>query len=399
MWVIRQFTARSFRSDWRSYFLIGCVIVLALLLAGASWSAWRSSVERSAAEQRQDHTLQVLIETDRLRSAALQQIRGGRGYLLTGRQMFLRPHISGKRQAEMAHARLANLLADNPQQVLRVKALGTDLAHLRLVVDSMVARASEGRQADALQLMRSGSDRDAIEAIMRTLDALQASERAELAQRTATAKQRAIANERYQYLLAAIGLLLLALSIVTTIYVRRALERERLARRELQHFAMTDALTALPNRRSFMKELDRAIERAQAKPDRTLSLAIFDIDHFKRINDRFGHPAGDAVIKDVGKRAKQALRKRDLVGRIGGEEFGVILPNANLAAATAICERLRQAIAGNPVVREDAIIAFTASIGIAEFQAGDEADHLLTRADVALYDAKTGGRNQVRTGI
>ena len=399
MWVIRQFTARSFRSDWRSYFLIGCVIVLALLLAGASWSAWRSSVERSAAEQRQDHTLQVLIETDRLRSAALQQIRGGRGYLLTGRQMFLRPHTSGKRQAEMAHARLASLLADNPQQVLRVKALGTDLAHLRLVVDSMVARASEGRQADALQLMRSGSDRDAIEAIMRTLDALQASERAELAQRTATAKQRAIANERYQYLLAAIGLLLLALSIVTTIYVRRALERERLARRELQHFAMTDALTALPNRRSFMKELDRAIERAQAKPDRTLSLAIFDIDHFKRINDRFGHPAGDAVIKDVGKRAKQALRKRDLVGRIGGEEFGVILPNANLAAATAICERLRQAIAGNPVVREDAIIAFTASIGIAEFQAGDEADHLLTRADVALYDAKTGGRNQVRTGI
>ena len=399
MWVIRQFTARSFRSDWRSYFLIGCVIVLALLLAGASWSAWRSSVERSAAEQRQDHTLQVLIETDRLRSAALQQIRGGRGYLLTGRQMFLRPHISGKRQAEMAHARLTSLLADNPQQVLRVKALGTDLAHLRLVVDLMVARASEGRQADALQLMRSGSDRDAIEAIMRTLDALQASERAELAQRTATAKQRAIANERYQYLLAAIGLLLLALSIVTTIYVRRALERERLARRELQHFAMTDALTALPNRRSFMKELDRAIERAQAKPDRTLSLAIFDIDHFKRINDRFGHPAGDAVIKDVGKRAKQALRKRDLVGRIGGEEFGVILPNANLAAATAICERLRQAIAGNPVVREDAIIAFTASIGIAEFQAGDEADHLLTRADVALYDAKTGGRNQVRTGI
>ena len=399
MWVIRQFTARSFRSDWRSYFLIGCVIVLALLLAGASWSAWRSSVERSAAEQRQDHTLQVLIETDRLRSAALQQIRGGRGYLLTGRQMFLRPHISGKRQAEMAHARLARLLADNPRQVLRVRALGTDLAHLRLVVDSMVARASEGRQADALQLMRSGSDRDAIEAIMRTLDDLQASERAELAQRTATAKQRAIANERYQYLLAAIGLLLLALSIVTTIYVRRALERERLARRELQHFAMTDALTALPNRRSFMKELDRAIERAQAKPDRTLSLAIFDIDHFKRINDRFGHPAGDAVIKDVGKRAKQALRKRDLVCRIGGEEFGVILPNANLAAATAICERLRQAIAGNPVVREDAIIAFTASIGIAEFQAGDEADHLLTRADVALYDAKTGGRNQVRTGI
>ena len=348
MWVIRQFTARSFRSDWRSYFLIGCVIVLALLLAGASWSAWRSSVERSAAEQRQDHTLQVLIETDRLRSAALQQIRGGRGYLLTGRQMFLRPHISGKRQAEMAHARLASLLADNPQQVLRVKALGTDLAHLRLVVDLMVARASEGSQADALQLMRSGSDRDAIEAIMRTLDDSQARERAELAQRTATAKQRAIANERYQYLLAAIGLLLLALSIVTTIYVRRALERERLARRELQHFAMTDALTALPNRRSFMKELDRAIERAQAKPDRTLSLAIFDIDHFKRINDRFGHPAGDAVIKDVGKRAKQALRKRDLVCRIGGEEFGVILPNANLAAATAICERLRQAIAGNP---------------------------------------------------
>ena len=82
MWLVKHVAARTQGSDWRGYFLIGCVAVLALLLAGASWSARQSSIERTAAEQRQDQTLQVLLETDHLRSAALQQVRGGRGLVL-----------------------------------------------------------------------------------------------------------------------------------------------------------------------------------------------------------------------------------------------------------------------------------------------------------------------------
>ncbi|MEX0342729.1 MAG: GGDEF domain-containing protein, partial [Erythrobacter sp.] len=281
-------------------------------------------------------------------------------------------------------------------QLPRIRALETDLAHLKLTISAMIESMNDGRLDDALTMMRSGSDRDAIEAILHTLDEIAADERAALTVRTAIAERRAIANENYQYLLAVIGVMLLGLSILATMYVRRALDAERAARTELKRFASTDALTALPNRRAFMDALERSIARAEKDTDRQLALAIFDIDHFKRINDRYGHPAGDEVISEVGSRATAALRKRDLVGRIGGEEFGVVLPKADLETARSVCERLRAAIAGSPVTHGDAIIPFTASIGIAEFQRGDDIDHLMARADAALYDAKTGGRNQVR---
>lgn len=396
MWVVKQIATRSRGSDWRGYFLIACVIILALLLAGTSWSAWQSSIERAAAEARQDYTLEVLLETDQLRTAALQQIRGGRGYLLTGKRIFLTPHTEGKRSASAAYDRLSGLLADNGDQAPRIRALKTDLAHLDTVIGSMIASAADGRQADALRTMRSGSDRDAIEAIIRTLDEIEGTERAALATRTAIAQSRAIANERYQYMLAGIGLLLLWLSILATVYVRKALAREHAVRRELEQFALTDPLTGLPNRRAFMKALTRSMARAELDRDRKLSLAIFDIDHFKRVNDLFGHPAGDAVIKEVGARASKALRERDLVGRIGGEEFAVLLPRADIETARFACERLREAIAGAPIVHGDAIIPVTASIGIAEFQPGEDSDNLMICADAALYEAKTGGRNQVR---
>lgn len=141
--------------------------------------------------------------------------------------------------------------------------------------------------------------------------------------------------------------------------------------------------------------MERSILRAGNDPGRKLSLAIFDIDHFKRINDRFGHPAGDDVIREVAVRALDSLRKRDLVGRIGGEEFAVILPGADLHTAAEACERLRAALAVRPIRYKDAIIPFTASIGVAEFTVADDLDHLMTRADAALYDAKTSGRDRV----
>ena len=396
MWIVKQIVSRTPGSGWRGFFLIGCVTILALLLAGTSWSAWQSSEGRAAAEDRQYHTIEVLLATNTVRAAALQQVRGGRGYLLTGNRLFLKPYTLGKREAETAQARLVALVGNHDEQPARVEALDTHLAHLDVVLGSMIDSMAKDETRAALTIMRSGSDRDAIEAILRTLDAIDATERAALDTQTAIAQQRAIANERYQYLLATVGLCLLALSILATIYVRRALDAEHAARKELEHFALTDPLTSLPNRRAFMEAATQHIVQSQADPKRKLSLAVVDIDHFKRINDRFGHPAGDEVIKEVGQRAIAALRKHDFIGRIGGEEYGVLLPRTDLQTARAVCERLREAIAGSPIVRNDAIIPFTASIGITEFRPRDDIDHLLARADSALYDAKTGGRNQVR---
>lgn len=396
MWLIRHFARRSRGSDWRAYFLIGCVAILALLLAGASWSAQRSASERSANEARQTQTLEVLLETDRLRTAALQQIRGERGYLLTDDPLFLQPYRTGVRDAQDARTRLAQLIANNPAQTRRLAAMEEQFERLNAVFSAMIEQQETGRNAEAIFYIRQGADRLAIEAILVGLSEIERAERKLLREQTALAQRRARENELYQYGLTGIGALLLVLAAVATFYVRRAVDAEAQARRELQRFAATDALTGLPNRRSFMESLGRALDRAQIDSSRKLCVAIFDIDHFKRVNDRFGHPAGDEVIREVGVRAHDSLRTRDFVGRIGGEEFAIVLPKADIEGAKTVCERLRLAIDGRPVRHGDAIIPFTISVGVAEFQSGDDIDHIMARADEALYEAKTGGRNQVR---
>lgn len=395
MWLVKQFARRSTRSDWRSYFLIGCVVLLAMLLAGASLSAMRSAQERTLAEQVEKKTLEILIETDRLRSASLAKMRGERGYLLTGDQLFLEPYWEGVERGRTSFARLKTLTEDDPEQQARMARLEDELATFDALTWKLIAQQRAGDTSEAIGAVREGVERNSVDRILAELDAIEEAERRQLTDRTDKARLLAQSNERYQYALTAVGMLLLALSTIATIYVRQALIAEASVRRELQRRASTDALTGLPNRRSFIHALERSIDRAAGDETRKLSIAIFDIDHFKQINDRFGHPAGDEVIKEVANRAHASLRKRDLVGRIGGEEFAIIFPQADLGTASLVCERLRQAIADRPVVHEAALIPFTASFGIAGFKPGDSIDRLMARADGALYEAKTGGRNQV----
>ena len=396
MWLVKQVAGQSRSSDWRGYFLIACIGVLALLLVGASWSAWQSSRERSNASKWQVHTLQVLLESDRLRTASLQMMRGERGFLLTDDEAFLEPYHEGRREIAAALPRLSALTADSAEQQLRIGRLEKDFAQLELVLETMIDQQQAGRHAEAVTYVKRGNGREAIESILSELDGIERTERGLLAERSAAASRAARANELYQYGLALVGLALLTLAVVATIYVRRALAAEAEARRELQHLATTDTLTGLPNRRSLFEALERSVLRATKDPSRILALAIFDIDHFKQINDRFGHPAGDEVIREVATRATAALRKRDLVGRIGGEEFAVVLPAAGIATARDLCERLRQAVSAKPVRAGDAIIPFTISVGVAEFVDGEDVERLMARADAALYEAKNGGRDQVR---
>lgn len=170
----------------------------------------------------------------------------------------------------------------------------------------------------------------------------------------------------------------------------RAIERELY---ELAHF---DALTGLANRRHFLACLDEAVERA--REERTpLSLAVFDVDHFKRINDGFGHPAGDRVLHGLGTACGGLLRQTDLVGRLGGEEFAALLPAAGLTQAVQLSEALRQGIAGLALQDEEGRpIPVTISLGVATLGLAESGESLLRRADQALYAAKRGGRNQVR---
>jgi len=163
---------------------------------------------------------------------------------------------------------------------------------------------------------------------------------------------------------------------------------------ELARLAREDALTRLPNRRAFDEALTREVARAE-RSGAALAALVLDIDHFKRVNDVHGHAAGDAVLSAVAARVASALRAGDVLGRLGGEEFGVLLPGADLGAAAEAAERIRAAVGATPIVAGDRSLAVTVSLGCAARDPGEGGWNLVARADAKLYAAKAGGRNRV----
>jgi diguanylate cyclase (GGDEF)-like protein len=157
--------------------------------------------------------------------------------------------------------------------------------------------------------------------------------------------------------------------------------------------ASVDPLTGMFNRRGFAEACARVIER-EANAGRPVSVMILDIDHFKSINDRFGHPAGDEILKLFSTVMVNNLRISDLSGRIGGEEFAALLP-CPLEEGVLVAERVREAFEASGIVVEEGAVETTVSIGLAGGPAGTELEVLLAAADTALYQAKRGGRNRV----
>ncbi|MCA6120653.1 GGDEF domain-containing protein [Bradyrhizobium sp. WSM 1704] len=157
--------------------------------------------------------------------------------------------------------------------------------------------------------------------------------------------------------------------------------------------ASIDPLSGMLNRRGFSEACARVIER-EATAGRPVTVMIFDIDHFKSINDRFGHPAGDEILKLFSAVVVNNLRISDLSGRIGGEEFAALLP-CSLEEGVLVAERVREAFESSNIVCEEGAVDTTVSIGVAGGPAGTELEVLLASADTALYQAKRGGRNRV----
>ncbi|MGH2872869.1 MAG: diguanylate cyclase [Solirubrobacteraceae bacterium] len=178
------------------------------------------------------------------------------------------------------------------------------------------------------------------------------------------------------------------LGFVTT--VRNITSQER-HETELQHLANHDSLTGMPNRRAFQERLQAEIARAQ-RHGRRLSIAILDLDHFKQVNDRHGHAVGDRVLEETARRLLRVIRRDEHIARLGGEEFGWILPDSDLAGACAAADRARTAIADEPFGDAGRL---TLSAGVcARSEASDDLDALYRGADQALYAAKHAGRDR-----
>jgi len=180
------------------------------------------------------------------------------------------------------------------------------------------------------------------------------------------------------------------------VVVSRDITQLKRQQAELWEMAATDFLTGLPNRRYFLAQLEQEMARVHRVDRHCASVLMIDADHFKQVNDTFGHAVGDAMLIHLAVVMRNELRKVDAVGRIGGEEFAVILPGADVSAAKIFAERLRKKVAATPATHEERVISLTVSVGVAEMHAGDKnGDAALVRADRALYRAKERGRNRV----
>jgi diguanylate cyclase (GGDEF)-like protein len=192
---------------------------------------------------------------------------------------------------------------------------------------------------------------------------------------------------------------MVAAAVLIALGVADRLRDQRLALTDAERRAQSDALTGVLNRRSLLERLDSACLRARAR-GLPIALLFIDLDHFKQINDSYGHPAGDACLRAIIGPIQAELRQSDVIGRYGGEEFVVILSSADAAAAQPIAERIRQRVADISVPGFGAPIHLTCSIGIATSDMlGVWGEHLIARADEAVYAAKRCGRNCVQIAV
>lgn len=179
-------------------------------------------------------------------------------------------------------------------------------------------------------------------------------------------------------------------------YAGIALENSQLFA-SVQRMATIDELTGILNRRQFLKEANEELQRAD-RLGHAVTLVMFDVDHFKKFNDTHGHAIGDLVLRTVSARCKECLRGIDHLGRLGGEEFAVLLVGTPLEPGCATADRLRLAICGTPFASSQGDLSVAISLGVAQRHPKEPLDHLLERADEALYAAKRGGRNRVEAG-
>ena len=178
--------------------------------------------------------------------------------------------------------------------------------------------------------------------------------------------------------------------VISFVDVTAFVRREKILMEE----ATTDPLTAIANRRRFISLFDKELNRADRNQSE-FALLLFDVDHFKKVNDTYGHAVGDLVLKEISRVVRKELRDVDVFGRLGGEEFGVVLPGANLTKAHVVADRLRQLVKAAVIKINADYVGVTISVGIIASKGKSVRDELMKQADSALYSAKHSGRDAV----
>jgi diguanylate cyclase (GGDEF)-like protein len=377
-------TVKSVRFGIAAIVLCGIVV----LIAGMEVAGW--TTEAAVLSARQNQISAQLLELRNLQDGFLDLETGQRGYLLTGDPLYLRTYADGQRIFSRALDRLHKLFRGDPPVLAQVDALAT------------LARAKAAQAARAIELRKTGglaavlADPQQRHSARMVIEFRAAMKR--LIAHLDKARANVIAAEVARYRrISTLGLdvnaLILLLVVVGIGFLSLSIHRLEELQRHREQEAMHDALTGLPNRRYLSEWLGVALSAAK-RTGRPLTLLFFDLDGFKGVNDRFGHAAGDQVLRSIGDRLRQAMRKSDFVARLGGDEFVAGLPDAPPPALSLLIERLQRLIAAAPIPElEDG--AISASIGVAWFPGdGEDAAELIAAADRAMYEVKEQRRAQ-----
>ena len=380
----------------RQHFMFGAIALFAALLVVLVAGARASEKERRDADVWYFHTLQVLLLTGRLNGAVQGTLHAQRSYVLTADLHYRQEESSFRRRAEALTQYLAWLTRDNPRQRQNIAALTNAEARLFTFLNATMDLSASASADRTIDVARRGGTLARLSQVERDLRTIEAEEQRLLIDRN---RNRVAMEKRASWnlvVLPGVGLVLFFFAVASAVMAMRAQGKFFALEEELERTARTDPLTGLPNRRCFQDTLDAEIARA-GRSGAPLSLAIIDLDFFKRINDTFGHLAGDEVLRAVASTARATVRGHDMLARIGGEEFAIMMPGTSPAEAEGASNRVRAAIAGTPIpVQSGERLSVTASVGTAAFKPGEAATDLLARADAALYQAKTAGRNAVK---
>jgi diguanylate cyclase (GGDEF)-like protein len=364
--------------------IVLCGIVV--LIAGMEVSGW--TTEAAALSARQELISAQLLELRNLQDGLFNLESGQRGYLLTGNASYLQSYADGRRSFADALNRLHKLFKRDPavlDEIGALAAIGREKA--AQAQETIELRRKSGLAAvlaDPQQRQNAPTMthfRDMMKALIARLDRDRIAVIAAEVARYREISALSLDVNALVLLLVVVGIGFLSLSIHRLEQLQRYREQE----------AMHDSLTGLPNRRYLSEWLGVALPAAK-RTGRPLTLLFFDLDGFKGVNDRFGHEAGDRVLRSIGERLRQAIRKSDFVARLGGDEFVASLPDAPPPALSILIDRLQRLIAAAPIP-EVADGAITASIGVAWFPGdGEDAAELIAAADRAMYEVKESRR-------
>ena len=360
-----------------------------------------SSAQQSAKDRRKDgldyrRSAATLLDAERLRSSVSDTLAAKRAFVLSHDEGFAAP-LASMHSAELrVLKRLGSESAVDRGSDQRLARLRRSLNAFDSYVAKQIALERSGGHETAVANTPAGHGDKLKGRVVEAIDAVVIAEEQKLAIRRQSLENSIRRSERFRSLLFAPSLLLGLIAFAAAIVLLRARRRLHEAYRRMELLAATDPLTGLLNLRAFFEQVEQ-LRRPGFAPSPRFAFAIIDIDHFKSVNDRFGHAAGDAALQVIAATLRQVTRADDVVGRIGGEEFALAMPGFDPEGARAACERLRDAVARTPIKLENGVtLLVTVSVGLASTAGGLPSEVLMRRADTALYAAKDTGRNRVQ---